>query len=666
MKELFTVFRSKKAWGQMLLSAVVFFAIALPFRSLFTLLPGVTEIRPANMVPLVFGIQFGPAAAWGISVGNLISDILSGSTPFVCASGFITNFFYTYIPYKLWYTLRIGKEPIHPVKLGAVREIVKYILVVFIDSLVTTVSLSLIFEAAGFQSFFSSFPLLFFNNFDFAVILGIPVLLFWDKLRLASVVPEYRPESKLHPYARWLDLPLALIIAIGVGYFLYSLLQGGASVNSPMAFGFFCVAVAGLLVYACRPTEKVEPVAARREGVRISLKTKLIVGFLLLTVVFLLLLAVVSYHALNVGGDLEQLEVWNYIYLVLGITINLLYGIAILFLWYVERNITTPVERLSYLTELYAKQEHGHEGGLAHLRKLCDTIPQGDEIGALAVSFRNMMGEIDDYMVNLAAVTADKERIATELNVATQIQASMLPCIFPAFPERTEFDIYATMMPAKEVGGDFYDFFLVDHDHLAVVMADVSGKGVPAALFMVIAKTLIKNQAQLGHSPAEVFTAVNTQLCENNEAGLFVTSWMGILDVKSGEFTYVNAGHNPPLLKRADGAFEYLRARPGFVLAGMEGIRYRQASLTLQPGDMLYLYTDGVTEATDANNELYGEERLLQCVNRCSSDDPQQLLPAVKADIDRFVGDAPQFDDITMLSLKIKSLKPNEEGSDPA
>ncbi len=646
----------------MVLSAVVFFAIALPFRSLFTLLPGVTEIRPANMVPLVFGIQFGPAAAWGISIGNLISDILSGSNAFVCATGFVINFFYTYIPYKLWYTLRLGKEPIHPVRLYTVLEIAKYILVVFIDSLVTTVSLSLIFEAAGFQSFFSSFPLLFFNNFDFAIILGIPVLSFWSKTRLRSVVPEYNEKTCPRQGLLWRDIPLIIIPIIGVVYFLYSMFQGGETINSWLALVCLCAAVVGLLVYAFRPTGKVEPLPPRREGIKISIKAKVTIGFLLITLVFLVLLAVVSFNALNVGGELSRLEVWNYIYLVLGITINLLYGIAIAFLWYVEKNITTPVERLSYLTELYAKQEHGHDEGLAVLlRQLADTVPKGDEIGALAVSFRNMMDELDDYMVNLAAVTADKERIATELNVATQIQASMLPCIFPAFPGRDEFDIYASMMPAKEVGGDFYDFFLVDQDHLAVVMADVSGKGVPAALFMVIAKTLIKNQAQQGHSPAEVFTAVNNQLCENNEAGLFVTSWMGILDINTGEFTYVNAGHNPPLLMRSGGDFEYLRSRPGFVLAGMEGIRYRQATMKLGEGDVLYLYTDGVTEATNGENELYGEERLLNIVNQHKEDTPQELLPTIKADIDRFVGDAPQFDDITMLGLKIKIVK--EEGS---
>lgn len=658
MKEIVTVFRKKEAWGHMLLSAVVFFAIALPFRSLFTLLPGVTEIRPANMVPLVFGIQFGPAAAWGIAVGNLISDILSGSSAFVCITGFIANFFYTYIPYKLWYTLRLGKEPIHPVRLNTVLEIIKYILVVLIDSFITTVSLSLVFEAAGFQSFSSSFPLLFFNNFDFAIILGIPVLSFWNKTRLRSVIPEPRGNESLQHGVHRLDFPLAIIAAIGIGYFIYSMSQGGAVMNSSLALGFFCVAVIGLLAYAFRPAGEVEPLPAHRESVKISIKAKVTIGFLLVTLIFLILLAVASYTALKVGGELDRLEVWNYIYVVLGITINLLYGIAILFLWYVEKNITTPVERLSDLTELYARQEHRHKESLVQsLQQLAEAIPQGDEIGALAVSFRNMVGELDEYMVNLAVITADKERIATELNVATQIQSSMLPCIFPAFPDRKEFDVYATMTPAKEVGGDFYDFFLVDDGHLALVMADVSGKGVPAALFMVIAKTLLKNAAQTGLSPKAILEKVNNQLCENNEAEMFVTVWLGIFEISTGKLTASNAGHEYPVVRHKDGKFELYKDRHGFVLAGMEDACYREYEMELNVGDTLFVYTDGVAEATDAANTLYGTQRMLAALNRNEGADPEDLLHTVKEDIDVFVGQAPQFDDITMLALKVKDVQ---------
>ena len=278
-------------------------------------------------------------------------------------------------------------------------------------------------------------------------------------------------------------------------------------------------------------------------------------------------------------------------------------------------------------------------------------IRSNDEIGDLAVSFNNMAASLKQHIENLTAVTAEKERIGAELDVATHIQKSMLPCIFPAFPERKEFDVYATMTPAKEVGGDFYDFFMVDNTHLAVVMADVSGKGVPAALFMVIGKTLIKDHTQPGKSLGEVFTDVNNMLCDSNSEGLFITAFEGVLDLVTGEFRYVNAGHEPPYLCKQGESFEAYKIKAGFVLAGMEDLRYREGSLQLMPGDRIFLYTDGVTEATDGANQLYGSERLHRVLNANLDAGPETLLPAVKADVDQFVGDAPQFDDITMLCL---------------
>lgn len=281
-------------------------------------------------------------------------------------------------------------------------------------------------------------------------------------------------------------------------------------------------------------------------------------------------------------------------------------------------------------------------------------IRTGDEIQSLAEAIQTMEQEINAYIDNLTAVTAEKERIGAELDVARNIQASMLPRIFPPFPERPELDLYATMTPAKEVGGDFYDFFLVDEDRLAMVMADVSGKGVPAALFMVIAKTLLKNAAQTGLDPKAVLEKVNEQLCVNNEAEMFVTVWLGILEIPTGTLTCANAGHEYPVVKKAGGEFQLIKDKHGFVLAGMEGSRYHEYELQLQPGDRLFLYTDGVTEATNANDELYGTDRMLNTLNRWPEGSCETLLQWLKADIEMFVGEAPQFDDITMLSLALK------------
>lgn len=353
-----------------------------------------------------------------------------------------------------------------------------------------------------------------------------------------------------------------------------------------------------------------------------------------------------------VGVDVNMNEIMNYMreftiqmMLIVG---SIVLVCCFLLLVLIQRYVINPVREIEKKVCEFAASDHS-DGCSQYFIKL----NTNDELNDVASSFNRMMEEIENYISNLEHVTAEKERISAELNVATQIQASMLPSIFPPFPNRSEFNIYASMEPAKEVGGDFYDFFMVDDDRLAVVMADVSGKGVPAALFMVIAKTLIKNYTQEGNSPSDVFTSVNAQLCENNDAGMFVTAWMGILEISTGKFTYVNAGHNPPLLKKADGSFEYLKGRSGFILAGMEETQYRQSELFLEKGDMLYLYTDGVTEATSTDEELYGEQRLQNILDRNANCSLDVLLREVKNDIDLFVNGAEQFDDITMLILRI-------------
>lgn len=308
------------------------------------------------------------------------------------------------------------------------------------------------------------------------------------------------------------------------------------------------------------------------------------------------------------------------------------------------RRLTHPLDRL---TEGVGKIS----GGNLDYRI---EVESDDETALLGEAFNRMTDSLKNYIGNLSRITAEKERIGAELDIAKNIQASMLPCIFPAFPDREEFDIYATMDPAKEVGGDFYDFFMVDESHLAIVVADVSGKGVPAALFMVIGKTLIKDHTQPDRDLGEVFTEVNELLCEANSEGLFITAFEGVLDLISGEFCFVNAGHEIPYIYRKGKSFEPYKIRAGFVLAGMEGIRYQCGKMQLEPGDKIFQYTDGVTEATNNANVLFGMERLTEVLQKNAMLAPAQLLPKIKEAINGFVGDAPQFDDITMLCLEYK------------
>lgn len=280
-------------------------------------------------------------------------------------------------------------------------------------------------------------------------------------------------------------------------------------------------------------------------------------------------------------------------------------------------------------------------------------VRANEEFASLSDDINTTVLALKHYIAEAAA------RIDKELEFAKAIQHSALPSVFPPYPDIKDFDIYALMDTAKEVGGDFYDFYFVGPNKFAFLVADVSGKGIPAAMFMMTAKTIIKGYAESGKDVNDVFTLTNKKLCENNDANMFVTAWMGIIDLDTGVVEYANAGHNPPLIKHKNGKFEYLDSKAGFVLAGMDMVKYKKQTLTLEKGDEIYLYTDGVTEATDSNEELYGEERLINHLNSLGKHTCKEICESVKGDVDKFVGEAPQFDDITMVSFKLNEF---EEG----
>lgn len=284
-------------------------------------------------------------------------------------------------------------------------------------------------------------------------------------------------------------------------------------------------------------------------------------------------------------------------------------------------------------------------------------IHTGDEIEHLATCFNVMTDELKEHMRNVARTAAEKERLSAELSMAKEIQMSTLPRRFPPFPGHDGFGIYASLKTATEVGGDFYDFCLLDEDHLFFTVADVSGKGMAAALFMVISKTVLKNLVHTmgtDHDLAAVISHTNDQLCIENDAEMFVTAFAGLLELSTGRLTYVNAGHNPPLVYHADEKkFKYLDMERNFVLASMEGYGYKSQELTLVPGDWLFLYTDGLTEARAEPRELYGEQRLRDTLDRQKMDDvtPEGLISHVGESLEEFVGKAEQFDDITMMAI---------------
>ena len=305
-----------------------------------------------------------------------------------------------------------------------------------------------------------------------------------------------------------------------------------------------------------------------------------------------------------------------------------------------------PFTKISAEAERFASENKiADENALKNVSKL-------NEMRALASSIEKMELDTVRYIESITSITADKERMGTELSIASKIQGDSIPSVFPAFPDRKEFNIYAAMTPAKEVGGDFYDFFLIDDDHLGLVMADVSGKGVPAALFMMVTKILVNEIAKTGIPTNEILSVVNNRICTHNKAGMFVTVWLGILEISTGILRATNAGHEYPAIKRANGNFELFKDTHCFVVGGMDDTDYKEYELRLSKGDTIFLYTDGVTEATNTNNELFGNDRLISALNMEGDCSVNELLDHVKSEIDNFVGEAPQFDDITMMAVK--------------
>ena len=313
---------------------------------------------------------------------------------------------------------------------------------------------------------------------------------------------------------------------------------------------------------------------------------------------------------------------------------------------FIRFSIIRPINKVSQEATRFARESvQGEPLGKISRYEVLDNLSR---------SIDSMEGDMVLYMSNLTAITAEKEKIGAELSIATRIQKDSLPAVFPAFPERDEFDIYASMDPAKEVGGDFYNFFFIDEDHLGLVIADVSGKGVPAALMMMVTNIVLSNRAKVGGKPSEIMDYVNNDLCEHNSEQMFVTAWLGILEISTGKLVSCNAGHEDPIVCRKGGDFEVVRENHGLVLGVMKGVPFTDQEITLSAGDKLFLYTDGLPEAKNAEGKLFTIERTLVALNRHKDEGPQELLASVRQEVNAYVQDAPQFDDLTMMCVEIK------------
>ena len=329
-------------------------------------------------------------------------------------------------------------------------------------------------------------------------------------------------------------------------------------------------------------------------------------------------------------------------------TIVLIVVTSIITRKFINKQIINPIKKVTFEAKRFTKENNKINNDLSV------NISKVKEINTLANSVDKMEQDIVNYIDNITAITKEKERIGTELHYARSIQQNALPGNFPAFPNRKDFDIYASMNPAKEVGGDFYDYFLVDNDHLALVIADVSGKGIPAALFMMITKILIAENTLSGKTPGEILSVVNNRICKNNKTNMFVTVWLGILELSTGKLVSANAGHEKPVFYRRNKKFEIENTKHGIVLGAMENYNYKNEENRLQKGDKIFVYTDGIPEATNEEEKMFGLDRMLKTLNKCTNMNPKNIIDNLKKDVDEYVGNATQFDDLTMLCVEIK------------
>ena len=328
-----------------------------------------------------------------------------------------------------------------------------------------------------------------------------------------------------------------------------------------------------------------------------------------------------------------------------------------------ERTTVKPINAIATAAQNYVEDRKSGNARTEHFSSL--HIRTGDEVEHLNLVMAQMEKDLSVYMEDLTRATKEEVRVRTELDMASQIQKGALPDSFPAFPDRQEFELCASMEPAKEIGGDFYDFFLIDDDHLCLVIADVSGKGVPAALFMMATKIILADNAVMGKSPSEILFDSNNAICANNKLEMFVTVWIGILEISTGKLSAANAGHEYPALKKADRGFAIFKDKHSFVLGGQEGIKYKEYEIQLSPGDKLFVYTDGVPEAQDPDGNMFKVERMIDALNEDPDASLEQILGAVRGDINKFEREAEQFDDLTMLCLEYKGPQKDdkEEGT---
>lgn len=619
------------ALPKILLTALLYGLSIIPGKMLLMLVPG-AEVRFAACIPVVMGFLWGPAGAVGSALGNFAGDFYSGDPLFVCIWGAVCNFFLAFLPYKLWYGVRAQNAPLF---IYDTQSCIKFFAVIFLTALNFAALLTGITISAGMLENSRSFFIFFSSNFNFPLLFGLPLLL-WLRRKTSLTLPCV-PQKQAKQHFQLRALVLATVISICF------LLYASSGATAEIALGFL-ITNAILLAYVCTL-----PAAYDAELLKLQQKNYHSISAKATSLLLLLAVAVICFTILlayfiqrRALPDEASLSLWQSLFTTLLISSNIIFIAIFLLLHRLEQYLVLPLRRLTHaattlVSSGYLEQQQCPQNVQLYAKNQ-------DEISDLWRSFNQMSCDIRSYIDNMAAAIAEKENIAAQLSVASQIQQSILPNMAPINEQLKNYTVTAGMFPAKEVGGDMYDCFFLPDGRLAILIADVSGKGMPAALFMMAAKTLLKSNGSLG-DPAKILSAVNNNLAENNTNMMFVTVWLGIVDLASGKMIYANAGHNYPLLQEENRPGVWLRQRSGPALGIIAGRIYKNYELTLPINSKLLLYTDGITEAENPRQEFYGEQRLERRFQRAHI--PEDILFSVL----EFAEDCPQSDDITFLWL---------------
>lgn len=645
---------SADGFGMYLRRAVRIYVLSVVITTVFVVAAMALDLssylRPHLSISLVLGILFGPFASLGVDTVSLFTNLYDGNPLDLVALDLFTTFIVSYIPYRMWYStaLRWTNEDSCP-SLGTVHNVVKFILVMTATAVVYTVLYNYTYSLlyGTFEMGYDDLSIML-SVISFSLVFGMAAIII---LRYLGVRP-YSPHrmfqrddfrSRINP----LVFDIALIIGM-MAWLIVPALEHSESVYEPMAISYALV-----FFFLTKPVTAYDEddsyLGIKRCGFDGIIIERIIVIFIVIGLSFGLVSGFAAYNGiladiLDHGNELSAV-------FYMGATTLAFFAVATALLWYVERRVSIPLWDISQAARNFVG---GDREGMSYETTVDEYSKYRDynsEVGVLARSLVEMTEDIKTYIEDIRNLNSAREAYISELGVARTIQESLIPKNFDSV-SGMGVDVHGAMIAAKYVGGDLYDFFKVSDDHLAVAIGDVSGKGMPAALFMAVTKSLLESGTGPGTPPEDIVSGVNDSLCRNNDEGMFVTAWFGILETSTGKLSFVNAGHCPPILLRPGSEPTFVRTKPGLVLGGMEGFRYRCETMVLEPGDRLILYTDGVTEANSDYEEFYGEERLASMVAAHASDSVSVKVTAIVDDVLKFTGDSEQFDDITVFVLE--------------